>query len=131
VKKWVYKLFYSNMQKPERLYFTYEFRGQGSNDVLYEVGETQLFDLPMKLELINDDDFDWDARQRVKEAYSDKICKHEKALLVEARKEKYISLDDEERVTGEYIVSVRCRLQVKWTKLSYEEYTTLKNKEKE
>jgi hypothetical protein len=106
--------------------------GKGGKDVLYEVDETKSFDLPMTLDLINGDrDWDWSACSRVKKVYAEFISKRERELLSEARREKYVSLNDEERVTGDYVVGVKCSVQVVWTRLSYEEYSSLKQQSKE
>lgn len=130
MKKWLYKNF-GQLYKPSTIIFTYKFYGKGSNDCLYEVDESMNFELPLKIDYVSDDEnWDYPARRRVKDAYDSFIKKKEKQHLENARKEKYISLEDEERITGDYIVSVKCNILICWSKLSYEEYHELKEEKK-
>lgn len=132
MKKWIYNLF-SSKKIPTKLTFVYDFYGKSTDDCLYQIREDRVFDLPIKKEfIIKENSFGFSVESSINDELREEIVKKEKEKLIEARKEAYISLEDEERITGDYIVAVQCRIHIKENKyLSFEEYQKMKTEEKE
>lgn len=132
MKKWFFKLI-SSYKIPTRISFKYKFIGKNS-DNLYTVNEEKEFNLPIESKFINRDESYawWHVACEIEDALKDEIHKNEKRLLKEARLEKYISRDDEERITGDYIVAVRCDVDISgWRLLTFEEYIEMRKRMEE
>lgn len=128
-KDWWYKNF-GQRKWPKTISITFRFYGKGSDDTLYYTSKDIPFDKPLERKYVAsdyDDDYNWNIYSIIRKEYTIKILEECRKELLAARQEHIIELDSEERITGDYIVSVEGSVSVgEWRLLTREEWLMLK-----
>lgn len=126
-KDWWYKSWYQRMW-PKTINILFSFKGKGSDDSLYCIYKNIPFDKPLELKYVKKEyDSDWRIDGIIREDYVQLILELCKRELLAARQEQLITLDSEERITGDYIVAVDGRASIgEWRELSRDEWLMLK-----